>query len=85
MVWEKEDQPAKRRGGGEELAGRQTSYLLYLTGDGVFLKQLTMRDGGRKLSLPLLPLPAHPMVHLLPPVHPSSRKCLMPWKVRRGN
>lgn len=28
------------------LAGRQTSYLLYLTGDGVFLKGLTMRDGG---------------------------------------
>lgn len=67
----------KRRGGGEEPGRRQTSYLLYLTEDGVFLKELTMRDGGRN--------PSRPMTHLLPPVHPSSRKCLMPRKVRRGN
>lgn len=53
----------KRRGGGEELGRRQTSYLLYLTEDGVFLKELTMRDGGRN------PLPPHdPPPATRPPV-----------------
>lgn len=53
----------KRRGGGVEPGRRQTSYLLYLTEDGVFLKELTMRDGGRN------PLPPHdPPPATRPPV-----------------
>lgn len=51
----------------------QISYLLYLTGDGVFLKGLTMRDGG-SLSTFMPRVPSSPL-----------RKCLMPRKVRRGN
>ncbi|KAG7187617.1 hypothetical protein KM043_016678 [Ampulex compressa] len=42
----------------DEDGGLQTSYLLYLTGDAVFLKGLTMRDGGpsppRQPPLPVL-------------------------------
>lgn len=55
----------------------QISYLLYLTGDGVFLKELTMRDGGSLSTSATLPRAS--------PRPSPLRKCLMPRKVRRGN
>lgn len=45
-MWRSGGWPAKRQGDGTE-ERRETSYLLYLTGNDVFLKGLTMRDGGR--------------------------------------